>query len=126
MSKPLKTAGELRDFLLTMMQDVREGRADLQRASTLAKLAAQVTASLSVEAQMALVAQKTGREFGAAHLGSAEEAQSEKPAQISSRLSGEPIWCEQCEERVHPAKAEACKSPFCKARAQGEADGRGA
>lgn len=118
MPKPLKTAGELRDFLLTLMQDVREGKADLQRANTVAKLAAQITASLSVEAQMALTADKTGREFGAAHLGAAEEAKPENLARIPAPLSGQPVWCDQCEERVHPIKAEQCKSPFCKAKAQ--------
>ncbi len=25
-------------------------------------------------------------------------------------------WCDQCEELVHPIRAAACASPFCKAR----------
>lgn len=123
----MKTAGDLRDFLLEMMEGVREGGVDLQRASTVAKLAAQVTASLTAEAQMALVSQKTGREFGPAALGAPDaEASAERPtgspeqpriALVETTRSGQPVWCEQCEQRVHPDKAEKCKSAFCKARA---------
>jgi hypothetical protein len=119
----MKTAGDLRDFLLEMMEGVRNGSADLQRASVVAKLAAQVTASLTAEAQMALVSQRLGKEFGAAMLGppdvetSAEERTNVAVAQIGPRRSGDPVWCEQCEQRVHPDVADKCKSAFCKARA---------
>jgi hypothetical protein len=124
MRKGMRTAGEMRDFLLEMMEGVRNGSVELQRASTVAKLAGQVTASLCAEAQMALVADKTKREFGSALLGAPDaevraETMSENGnvAQLQAPKTGTPIWCDQCEERVHPTKAEACKSAFCKARA---------
>ena len=121
MRKAMRSSGDLRDFLMEMMEGVRNGSVDLQRAATVAKLAAQVTTSLSCEAQMALIADKVGREFGSALLGAPDaEAAAEKPANgmtaIAAPRTGQPIWCSQCEQRVHPSKIEECKSAFCKAR----------
>lgn len=121
MQKAMRTSGDLRNFLMEMMEGVRSGSTDIQRASTVAKLAAQVTASLCAEAQMAIVTHKLGREFGSAHLGAPDaEIDQEKPASnvtaIEAPRTGKPVWCGQCEENVHPSKAEKCKSAFCKAK----------
>jgi hypothetical protein len=126
--KKMRTSGDLRDFLMEMIAGVRDGSVDLQRASVAAKLAAQVTASLSAEAQMVLVEQKCGRQFGSAALGAPDAEAKAQPA-LQAPIKGSPVWCEQCEQRVHPSRAMECKSPFCKARAaipnEGEANARG-
>ncbi len=59
MSK-LKTAGELRGFLADTLADIRSGIIDTNKANAIAKIAAQINASLQVEVTTALQLEKMG------------------------------------------------------------------
>ena len=45
----VKTAGQLRNFLTKLMEDVRNGQVDVQQAAVITKTASQVTESLYAE-----------------------------------------------------------------------------
>ena len=130
MSGAIKNAGELRAFLIDVMEEVRAGTCDPLKADRIAKLAAQVNESFYSEAQLSLTAFKIGGKvigIGEVEIGDRanqpNQAIEHKPAQIvvetpiSTPVSGF-TYCGQCERRVKPAEAEACKSPFCKVRSQ--------
>ena len=59
MSK-LRTAGELRGFLADVLADIRQGHVDTNKANAIAKIAAQINASLQVEVTTALQLEKMG------------------------------------------------------------------
>ena len=60
MKKSIRTAGELRAFLCDAMADVREGTLEVDKASVIQKLAAQVNENMYAEAKVA----KMRTEFG--------------------------------------------------------------
>ena len=117
----VKTTGELRSLLLETIEGVRSGSTDTNKASAIAKLAGQITASLTAEAQMALVQHRLGIEPGNAPLDAPIEVTAlpsqetkEKP-EIDFGSTGR-RWCDQCDMSVAEEVARNCKSPFCKVR----------
>ena len=63
MSGKIKTTGELRDFLATMMVGVKNGDLDLGRASRITKLAWQINESFYAEVQVAKVRAEAGEQM---------------------------------------------------------------
>lgn len=60
MSEKIKTTGQLRDFLVNMMIGVKNGNLDLDRASRITKLAAQINESMYAEIKTAKVRAEAG------------------------------------------------------------------
>ncbi len=56
----IKTTGELRDFLATMMLGVKNGDLDLDKARNITKLAGQITESFYAEVKVAKVRAEAG------------------------------------------------------------------
>lgn len=128
----MKTTGDLRAFLAETIERVRNGTCDHASADRIAKLAGQISASMTAEAQAALVCQKFGGSLGALPLGGVTEATAEPTPVIASvkasviapaaRVATKPedrerVWCEQCDRSVTVGEAVSCKSAFCKAKA---------
>jgi len=68
----IKTTGELRQFLVKMMQDVESGAIDLDKAGRITKIAGQVNESFYAEIKVAKVRAEAGQvmgEFGAMTIG---------------------------------------------------------
>lgn len=65
MSGKIKTTGELRDFLATMMVGVKNGDLDLDRASRITKLAGQINESFYAEVKVAKVRAEAGEQMPA-------------------------------------------------------------
>lgn len=63
MSGKIKTTGELRDFLATMMVGVKNGDLDLDRASRITKLAGQINESFYAEVKVAKVRAEAGEQM---------------------------------------------------------------
>lgn len=59
-NKTIRTTGELRDFLATMMVDVKNGDIDLDKASRITKLAGQINESFYAEVKVAKVRAEAG------------------------------------------------------------------
>lgn len=59
MSK-IRTTGELRDFLVTMMVGVKNGQLEVDKASRITKLAAQITENMYAEIKVAKVKGEAG------------------------------------------------------------------
>jgi hypothetical protein len=59
-NKTIKTTGELRDFLATMMVGVKNGDLDLDKASRITKLAGQINESFYAEVKVAKVRAEAG------------------------------------------------------------------
>lgn len=139
--KQLRTAGELRGFLSEVLVGIRSGTIDSAKAHAIAKISAQINASLSVEVETALQLKRMGG--GDAIAGSMIIATHDEPApplaiadaadEIEdapfepapkprvvvevARRDGDKIWCEQCEARVTTGQAVACRDAHCKAQA---------
>lgn len=62
-SGKIKTTGELRDFLASMMIGVKNGDLDLDKASRITKLAGQINESFYAEIKVATVRAAAGEEF---------------------------------------------------------------
>lgn len=62
MAAKIETTGELRTFLVDLMLEVRDGAADLDKASRITKLAAQVNESFYSEIKIARVQREAGVE----------------------------------------------------------------
>lgn len=62
MAAKIETTGELRKFLVDLMLEVRDGAADLDKASRITKLAAQVNESFYSEIKIARVQREAGVE----------------------------------------------------------------
>lgn len=62
-NKQIKTTGELRDFLATMMVGVKNGDLDVDKASRITKLAGQINESLYAEIKVAKVRAEAGQEI---------------------------------------------------------------
>jgi hypothetical protein len=62
MAAKIETTGELRAFLVDLMLEVRDGAADLDKASRITKLAAQVNESFYSEIKIARVQREAGVE----------------------------------------------------------------
>lgn len=60
MSGKIKTTGELRDFLATMMLGVKNGDLDLDKARNITKLASQINESFYAEIKVAKVRAEAG------------------------------------------------------------------
>jgi hypothetical protein len=60
----IKTTGELRDFLVKMMQDVESGAIDLDKAGRITKIAGQVNESFYAEIKVAKVRAEAGQAMG--------------------------------------------------------------
>lgn len=60
MSGKIKTTGQMRDFLATMMVGVRNGDIDLDKASRITKLAGQINESFYAEIKVAKVRAEAG------------------------------------------------------------------
>ena len=65
MSGKIKTTGELRDFLASMMLGVKNGDLDLDKASRITKLAGQINESFYAEIKVAKVRAEAGEAMGA-------------------------------------------------------------
>ena len=75
MSAKIKTTGELRDFLVSMMIGVKNGDLDAERARNITKMAAQVNESFYSEIKIAKVQMEAGQvvtDLGKLRLGSSE------------------------------------------------------
>lgn len=75
MSGKIKTTGELRDFLATMMIGVKNGDLDLDKARNITKLASQINESFYAEIKVAKVRAEAGvvmSGLGAMSIGSSE------------------------------------------------------
>lgn len=59
-NKTIRTTGELRDFLATMMVGVKNGDLDLDKASRITKLAGQINESFYAEVKVAKVRAEAG------------------------------------------------------------------
>lgn len=59
-NKAIKTTGELRDFLATMMMGVKNGDLDLDKARSITKLAGQINESFYAEIKVAKVRAEAG------------------------------------------------------------------
>lgn len=64
-NKQMKTTGELRDFLATMMVGVKNGDLDLDKASRITKMAGQINESFYAEIKVAKVRAEAGEELTA-------------------------------------------------------------
>lgn len=76
MSAKIRTTGELRDFLVDMMIGVKNGHLEVDKASRITKLAAQVTENMYAEIKIAKVRKEAGAqadEFGSLHVGTSKE-----------------------------------------------------
>lgn len=62
-NKAIRTTGELRDFLATMMIGVKNGDLDLDKASRITKMAGQVNESFYAEIKVAKVRAEAGQEM---------------------------------------------------------------
>jgi len=60
MSATIKTTGQLRDFLVNMMLGVKNGQLDLDKASRVTKLAAQINESMYAEIKTAKIRAEAG------------------------------------------------------------------
>jgi len=72
----IKTTGELRDFLATMMVAVQSGDVDLDKAKNITKLAGQINESFYAEVKVAKVRAEAGQEMpglGEMRIGAREE-----------------------------------------------------
>jgi hypothetical protein len=67
MAKQIKTTGELREFLVSMIIGVKDGDLDLDKARNITKLAAQINESFYSEVKIAKAAIEMGN--AAAELG---------------------------------------------------------
>lgn len=65
MSGKIKTTGEMRDFLATMMVGVKNGDLDLDKASRITKLAGQINESFYAEIKVAKVRAEAGENMPA-------------------------------------------------------------
>ena len=59
-NKSMKTTGELRDFLATMMVGVKNGDLDIEKARNITKLAGQINESFYAEVKVAKVRAEAG------------------------------------------------------------------
>lgn len=60
MSATIKTTGQLREFLVNMMLGVKNGQLDLDKASRVTKLAAQINESMYAEIKTARIRSEAG------------------------------------------------------------------
>ncbi len=65
MSGKIKTTGEMRDFLATMMIGVKNGDLDLDKASRITKLAGQINESFYAEIKVAKIRAEAGENMPA-------------------------------------------------------------
>lgn len=65
MSGKIKTTGQMRDFLATMMVGVKNGDLDLDKASRITKLAGQINESFYAEIKVAKVRAEAGENMPA-------------------------------------------------------------
>lgn len=75
MSAKIKTTGELRDFLVSMMLGVKNGDLDTDKARNITKLAAQVNESFYSEIKIAKVRMEAGQvatDLGSLRVGTTE------------------------------------------------------
>ena len=63
MSEKIKTTGQLRDFLVNMMLGIKNGDLDLDRASRITKLAAQINESMYAEIKTAQIRAAAGEQM---------------------------------------------------------------
>ena len=125
----LRTAGELRGFLVDVLVGLKDGTIDTNKANAIAKVSAQINASLAVEVNTALQLDKIGMAAGSMVIDGSvtdvvealppptPQAPTPKPAATTPPVrTGDKIWCEQCDQSVHVNKAVSCNSPHCKAK----------
>lgn len=60
-TKKIKTTGQLRDFLASMMVEVKTGTLDLDKARNITKLAGQINESMYAEVKVAKVRAEAGQ-----------------------------------------------------------------
>ena len=65
MNGKIKTTGEMREFLATMMVGVKNGDLDLAKASQITKLAGQINESFYAEVKVAKVRAEAGEQMPA-------------------------------------------------------------
>jgi len=73
MNKKIKTTGELRDFLSTLMLDVKNGTLELDKANRITKLAGQINENFYAEIKVSKVLLEAGaavNKFGELPIGS--------------------------------------------------------
>jgi ribosomal protein L40E len=135
----IKTAGELRSFLAEVLIGIRDGSVNPTQAQAISKVAAQINQSLSVEVNTALQLERMGKDHpvaGTMQLGAPEPApEPDRPqieftervgedsepvvlpfAKAQDKFRTDLIWCDQCDARVAPEDATACRSTRCSLR----------
>jgi hypothetical protein len=114
----IKTAGDLRGFLASVMIDIRAGDVDASQANAISKIAAQINQSLAVEVNAALQLERMGKDRSMAGLmliAAHEEGRNQLPNAFASDGMA---WCDQCDARIKLDDARSCKSKYCTLRPQ--------
>lgn len=109
------TAGDLRGFLSDVLLDIRAGKIDLEEASSIAKVSAQINQSLAVEVNARLSLEKMGK--GHPGAGSLMLTSGVSIKRADDLEDGGGVWCSQCEDRVLVDVAAGCKSRLCPLKA---------
>lgn len=127
----IKTAGEMRGFLAEVMVDIRNGKIKAQEASAISKVAAQINQSISTEIAAAIQLERlSGQNAKAGSMvitDSLIEQTVDEPMVIETQVEvveptpadpshfspGGKVFCNQCEDLVPKAEADACRSKFC-------------
>lgn len=115
----IRTAGELRGFLASIMVGVRDGKVECGQAAAISKIAAQINQSLAVEVNTALQLEKMGKDrpvAGSMLIGSLTDDADAPQLALESDQDGL-VWCDQCDGRVSPEDAAGCKSRHCSLKA---------
>lgn len=113
----INTAGELRTFLANVMMDIRAGRMEAEDATAISKVAGQINQSLAVEVNARIQLEKMNKGGGKA--GDMLIGVEPTPDALDPRLqidSDGMVWCAQCDAKVKPEDATACKSKYCDAK----------
>jgi hypothetical protein len=117
----IRTAGELRGFLASIMVGVRDGKVECGQAAAISKIAAQINQSLAVEVNTALQLEKMGKDrpvAGSMLIGSLRDDPDVPPPLALETDQDGLIWCDQCDGRVSPDDAAGCKSRHCSLKAK--------
>jgi hypothetical protein len=110
----IKTAGELRGFLADVMVGIRAGSVECDQAHAISKIAAQINQSLATEVNTALQLERMGKDrpiAGSMLIGN-RASEVEGLGALPVDTDGM-VWCDQCDGKITPDDALACKSKFC-------------
>ncbi len=106
----IRTAGDLRSFLVDVLHDIRSGAIEPSQAQAISKVTAQINQSLSIEVNAAVLLKGAGND--AQTTGRLIIGQDSAAPALDADKDGL-VWCEQCDERVPLDDARNCKSQYC-------------